>query len=59
MLKFTLQLEKSPTLGSIECSDYERRRLAEKSLETILQDRNFCDLFPELAKVRIWERFCR
>ncbi|KAK7579924.1 hypothetical protein V9T40_000553 [Parthenolecanium corni] len=46
----SFMLEKSPTLGSIECSDYERRRLAEKSLETILQDRNFCDLFPELAK---------
>lgn len=46
----SFMLEKSPTLGSIECSDYERRVLAVQSLSTNLQDRNFCDLFPELVE---------
>lgn len=51
LLHFTVQLDKSPTVGSIECSDHKRRALATKSLTTNLHDSNFCDLFPELVKV--------
>lgn len=41
------QLEKSPTLGSIETSDYDKRQFAYQSLEFNLKDKQFCDLFPD------------
>lgn len=43
--------EKTPTLGSIESSDKEKRILAEKSLEFNLADPVFCELFPTIAEV--------
>merc|ERR1719184_617679 len=39
-------MERSPTLGSIETSDWDKRQFASRSLEFNLQSRVFCDLFP-------------
>jgi len=44
----SFMLEKSPTLGSIETSDWDKRQFAHKSLEFNLKSRVFCDLFPDL-----------
>ena len=49
--RIILQLEKSPTLGSIETTDVEKRYLAQQSAEFNLQKKTFCDLFPEVAEV--------
>lgn len=46
-----LQIEKSPTLGSINTTDYEKRQLAAQSLEYNLRDKMFCELFPETVEV--------
>lgn len=46
----SFMVERSPTLGSIEMSDYERRQLAARSLRFNLNDKNFCELFPDLVK---------
>ncbi|KYM96391.1 Ubiquitin-conjugating enzyme E2 J2 [Cyphomyrmex costatus] len=45
-----LQIEKSPTLGSINTTDYEKRQLAAQSLEYNLRDKMFCELFPETVE---------
>lgn len=50
-MHFFFQLENSPTMGSIEMTDYERRQLAAQSLEANVRDENFCELFPELNTV--------
>ncbi|XP_022666892.1 ubiquitin-conjugating enzyme E2 J2-like isoform X1 [Varroa jacobsoni] len=42
--------ENTPTLGSVESSDHEKRLLAEQSIEFNLRDRQFCELFPKLAE---------
>uniref|UniRef100_A0A1B6C965 Ubiquitin-conjugating enzyme E2 J2 n=1 Tax=Clastoptera arizonana TaxID=38151 RepID=A0A1B6C965_9HEMI len=47
----SFMLEKSPTLGSIETSDYERRQLAHQSLVYNIKDRHFCELFPDLVEM--------
>jgi Ubiquitin-protein ligase len=47
----SFMVERSPTLGSIEMSDYERRQLAARSLRFNLNDKNFCELFPDLVQV--------
>lgn len=44
----SFMLEKSPTLGSIETSDWEKKQLSAKSFEFNLKNRTFCELFPEL-----------
>jgi len=45
--------EKTPTLGSLETSDYTKRQLALQSLEFNLQNKIFVELFPELcAEIR-------
>ena len=41
-------LERSPTLGSVETSDWEKKQFALKSLEFNLRSRVFCELFPSL-----------
>jgi len=46
----SFMLEKSPTLGSIETSDAEKRRLAIKSLEFNLKDRQVLELFPDVCE---------
>jgi ubiquitin-conjugating enzyme E2 J2 len=50
---YFLQLEKSPTLGSIETTDHEKRCLAEQSLKFNLGDKIFNELFPDIATVNI------
>ncbi|KAE9543897.1 hypothetical protein AGLY_001875 [Aphis glycines] len=44
----SFMLENKRTVGSIDMTDYERRILAVRSLESIVRDENFCELFPEL-----------
>jgi len=39
--------EKSPTMGSIDTTDYDKRSLAFNSLEFNLRNRQFCELFPD------------
>ncbi|KAK4880549.1 hypothetical protein RN001_008695 [Aquatica leii] len=39
--------EKSPTMGSIDTTDYDKRALAFNSLEFNLRNRQFCELFPD------------
>ncbi|GFV06455.1 ubiquitin-conjugating enzyme E2 J2 [Trichonephila clavipes] len=46
----SFMVEKNPTLGSIETSDYEKRLLATRSLEFNLKDPIFCELFPDLVE---------
>ncbi len=46
----SFMLEKSPTLGSIETSDYDKRQFATKSHEFNLKNKTFCELFPDLAE---------
>jgi len=41
--------EKTPTLGSLETSDYTKRQLALQSLECNLQNKVFVELFPDLC----------
>ena len=48
---FFLQLEKSPTFGSIETSDSEKRQLAQQSLSFNLKNKIFIELFPETTEV--------
>ncbi|XP_053989113.1 ubiquitin-conjugating enzyme E2 J2-like [Hylaeus anthracinus] len=47
----SFMVEKSPTLGSINTTDYEKKQLAIQSLEYNLKDKMFCDLFPETVEV--------
>ncbi|CAH1117754.1 unnamed protein product [Phaedon cochleariae] len=46
----SFMLEKSPTLGSIETTDFDKRQFAYQSLEFNLKDRQFSDLFPETVE---------
>lgn len=46
----SFMLERSPTLGSVETSDYEKKQFALRSLEFNLKSRVFNELFPELRK---------
>jgi len=46
----SFMLEKSPTLGSIETSDAEKRSLAIKSIDFNLKDKIVVELFPEVAE---------
>ncbi|KAF0305379.1 Ubiquitin-conjugating enzyme E2 J2 [Amphibalanus amphitrite] len=43
----SFMLEVSPTVGSIETSDYEKRIYAHHSLQYNLNDATFCELFPD------------
>lgn len=55
----SFMLEKSPTFGSIETSDYEKRHLAQQSLTFNLKDKVFTELFPDTVEeiqVKIDER---
>ncbi|XP_067006170.1 ubiquitin-conjugating enzyme E2 J2 isoform X2 [Anabrus simplex] len=45
----SFMIEKSPTLGSIESSEFEKRQFASQSLEFNLKDKTFCELFPDLV----------
>lgn len=43
------QIEKSPTLGSIDTTDFDKRQFAYQSLEYNLRDKQFCELFPDIV----------
>lgn len=47
---YVLQLEKSPTLGSIDTTDFDKRQLAYRSLDFNLNSNVFCELFPEIVE---------
>ncbi|XP_043257517.1 ubiquitin-conjugating enzyme E2 J2 [Colletes gigas] len=47
----SFMVEKSPTLGSINTTDYEKKQLAVQSLAYNLKDKMFCELFPETVEV--------
>ena len=46
----SFMLEKSPTFGSIETSDYEKCQLAQQSLSFNLKDNVFMELFPDIVE---------
>lgn len=46
----SFMLEKSPTLGSLETSDYTKRQLAAQSKQFNLQNKTYCDLFPDIVE---------
>ncbi|KAF5895897.1 arf-GAP with coiled-coil, ANK repeat and PH domain-containing protein 3-like isoform X2, partial [Clarias magur] len=46
----SFMVEKGPTLGSIETSDYTKRQLSVQSWAFNLKDRVFCELFPEVVE---------
>ena len=48
---FISQMEKSPTLGSIDTSDTEKRFLSEQSAEFNLRNKIFNELFPNIVEV--------
>ncbi|XP_050733901.1 ubiquitin-conjugating enzyme E2 J2-like [Eriocheir sinensis] len=47
----SFMLEQSPTFGSIETSDYEKRHLAQQSLSFNLKNKTFTELFPETTEI--------
>ncbi|XP_076299931.1 ubiquitin-conjugating enzyme E2 J2 [Lasioglossum baleicum] len=47
----SFMIEKSPTWGSINTTDNEKKLLAAQSLEYNLMDKTFCELFPETVEV--------
>ena len=47
----SFMVEKNPTMGSIETSDYEKKLLAQKSLEFNMNNKIFVDLFPDVVQV--------
>ncbi|XP_005109064.1 ubiquitin-conjugating enzyme E2 J2 [Aplysia californica] len=46
----SFMLERSPTLGSIETSLYTKRQLAAQSGAFNLNNKTFCELFPDVAE---------
>ncbi|CAD1478173.1 unnamed protein product [Heterotrigona itama] len=46
----SFMIENSPTMGSINTSDYEKKQFAAQSLEYNLKDKMFCELFPETVE---------
>ncbi|XP_043288626.1 ubiquitin-conjugating enzyme E2 J2-like [Venturia canescens] len=46
----SFMIEKSPTLGSINTTDWEKRQWALQSLDFNLKDKMFCELFPETVE---------
>ncbi|XP_022212709.1 ubiquitin-conjugating enzyme E2 J2 [Drosophila obscura] len=46
----SFMLESTPTLGSIESSNYDKQVLAQKSLAFNLRNTNFCELFPDIVE---------
>ncbi|XP_003489308.1 ubiquitin-conjugating enzyme E2 J2-like [Bombus vosnesenskii] len=46
----SFMIENSPTMGSINTSDHEKKQFAAQSLEYNLKDKLFCELFPETVE---------
>ncbi|XP_062449222.1 ubiquitin-conjugating enzyme E2 J2 isoform X1 [Rhea pennata] len=55
----SFMVEKGPTLGSIETSEFTKRQLAAQSLAFNLKDKVFCELFPEVVEVDMQDFFCK
>ncbi|MBN3281006.1 UB2J2 enzyme, partial [Polyodon spathula] len=55
----SFMVEKGPTLGSIETSDFTKRQLAAQSLAFNAKDKVFCDLFPEVVENRFASWLCK
>lgn len=56
---YSFMVETAPTLGSIDTSEAQKRKLARQSLDFNVRDSNFCTLFPDyvdLHKKRVEER---
>jgi len=51
-------LENNSTYGSIITSKREKQILAKKSWEYNYSDALFCELFPEIADVRVFVGVC-
>lgn len=49
---YSFMVETAPTLGSIETTDAQKRKLAASSLDFNVRDPNFCKLFPELVELQ-------
>jgi len=47
----SFMLEKNPTFGSIETPDYKKKQLAKQSWSFNLNDKTFCELFPDVVEV--------
>lgn len=55
----SFMVESAPTLGSVDSTDAQKRKLAKQSLDFNVRDSNFCKLFPDLVdlqKERLAER---
>jgi len=47
----SFMLERAPTMGSVETTENEKRRLAARSHSVNLSNKHFVELFPDLAKL--------
>eukprot|EP00978_Attheya_sp_CCMP212_P010015 scaffold23974_cov52-Attheya_sp.AAC.7 len=48
---YSFMIDVSPTLGSVDTSEAQKRRLARQSLDFNVRDTNFRKLFPELVEL--------
>lgn len=46
---YSFMIETAPTLGSIETTETQKKKLATTSLDYNVKDANFCKLFPDLV----------
>jgi len=53
IFEIVFQTEDTHTLGAIYASPAERKKLAEKSLETNLRNKIVLELFPEICEVNL------
>ncbi|KAK2824987.1 hypothetical protein Q7C36_018914 [Tachysurus vachellii] len=54
----SFMVEKGPTLGSVETSDFTKRQLASQSLAFNIKDKVFCELFPDVVdEIKQKQRF--
>ncbi|XP_054640605.1 ubiquitin-conjugating enzyme E2 J2-like isoform X2 [Dunckerocampus dactyliophorus] len=50
----SFMVEKGHTVGSIKTSDHTKRQLSAQSLAFNLNDKVFCELFPDVVKLSAW-----
>ena len=48
----SFMVETAPTLGSIDTTTYQKKKLATKSLEYNVSNKTFCKLFPDLVQLQ-------
>jgi len=49
---YSFMVETAPTLGSVETTESQKRRLAMTSLDFNVKDSTFCKLFPDLVEIQ-------